>query len=52
VKFRECLDGEILKDNICFKCLPGTYSIKYPDDKCEACLKNIECLGGNVLSLD
>lgn len=51
--FRDCRDGEILVNNQCEECPPGSYSLHYdPDGKCIPCPENTDgCFGSSIAVL-
>jgi hypothetical protein len=51
--FRPCVDGEILVDNQCRECPPGSYSFRYdplhPTTQYTVCPAFTDCQGSNIL---
>ncbi|TNV87899.1 hypothetical protein FGO68_gene396 [Halteria grandinella] len=45
--FRECISGEVAKNNKCSRCIKGTYSYSSFDSSCHKCFNNAQCEGGN-----
>lgn len=53
IDFRWCKPGEIIYDDTqCNTWSPGTYSIEWNSTKCENCLDNTSCLGGDEISVN
>jgi hypothetical protein len=52
LRFRDCIQGEIVKDKKCFKCLRGTYSYGLGTKSCQKCFDHARCLGGSEVEVD
>jgi hypothetical protein len=44
--FRECILGEVVKNNKCSRCIKGTYSYDPLATSCEKCFPFVNCEGG------
>jgi len=49
---RDCILGEILSENTCKLCEPGTYSLEYNSTFCNDCKTGMNCFGGSNITLD
>ena len=48
--FRPCIDGEVLKDNVCERCPEGSYSLRFsPAAQCVPCPSDAVSCSGNVI---
>ncbi|TNV87766.1 hypothetical protein FGO68_gene11233 [Halteria grandinella] len=62
VKFRECIEGETIKNSMCVQCPKGSYSFNSSNTQvrlqslnliqCQQCFKNGNCIGGNITLVD
>lgn len=50
--FRECIEGEVAKNNKCSRCIKGTYSYSPFDAQCTPCFDFATCEGGNKVVVD
>ncbi|CDW85269.1 UNKNOWN [Stylonychia lemnae] len=52
VRFRECIIGEVLQNNMCVFCQKGTFSLDPSQTQCQRCLDQTTCNGGAEIILD
>lgn len=50
--FRECVLGEVVKNNKCTKCLRGFYSFNPKTNHCQKCFQHGICEGGAIIGLE
>ncbi|TNV74882.1 hypothetical protein FGO68_gene8180 [Halteria grandinella] len=52
ISFRECIAGEVVKNNKCSRCVKGTYSYSPFDLQCSQCFQFASCEGGDHVLVD